>query len=77
MTQHPIPCTVRVRGVRPTLVDGHHVAEVHPVEASVRDAIGLPADALYAATLLGWHRGQTPCYGATPEKALAALVGVQ
>lgn len=65
-----VPTVATFQGVRPLRVGGLLVAEVratYPVERE------LVADRRYAATWLGWHYGQGPGYGDTPEDAVRAL----
>lgn len=57
-------------GVRLLRVRGLPTAEVRDALPGERQLI---VDAPYAATWLGWHRGQCPAYGCTPEDAVRKL----
>lgn len=57
-------------GVRPCCANGMFLVQVRETDEAERDLV---ANERYAATWLGWHRGQCPAYGATPEEAARRL----
>lgn len=58
-------------GVRPYRIDGLLTAQVREVtDPGERELVSV---CRYAATWLGWHYGQTPGYGDTPDDAVRAL----
>lgn len=56
--------------VKPLRVSDMLTAEVRPTCAAERRMV---ADYPWAATWLGWHAGQCPGYGNSPESAARAL----
>lgn len=67
-----VPAPVDANGVRLLRDQGTGLlrAEVRETDARERELI---CNKRYAATWVGWHRGQTPAYGDTPETAVRAL----
>lgn len=61
---------VDLNGVKPLPVDGLLTAEVRETDEGEREEV---VNKPFAATWLGWHRGQCPAYGRTPEDAVRRL----
>ena len=59
-----------VRDCKPLRVAGRLTINVRETDASERSLV---AGQRYAATWLGWSRGQCPAYGPTPETAARRL----
>ena len=62
--------SIDTRGVRLLRVGGLATAQVREVSEDERQEV---VDLPYAAAWLGWHSGQVPAYGKTPEQAVRKL----